>query len=123
MDHIFAAGSLPIGKTVESRRTKEMKETYVKHFKIDIQGTRNTSYRRNATFIDVSSDKTFASSKEIYSRSIVDNRFWFDEWRKTFKKFCRACFVQEMKAYLSVLALLNAIITKAIDSFKFILKT
>lgn len=52
----------------------------------------------------------------------MDSHFSFKEQRKEFKKFCRAFFLEVMKPYLKVLALLDAVITKAIDSSKFILK-
>lgn len=52
----------------------------------------------------------------------MDNLFPFAEAWKTFKTIFRALYLEEGETSLSFLAVIDSVITKAIDSFKFILQ-
>lgn len=115
----FAPGSKPVGKAVEIKRRQEMKGAYMKLFNLNCSKTRDTSNWRKALFNDVCSENLKTCRKNSTQCPPVYNHFAFGEDWMAFGKFCRTAFTNESETLLSFLAMLDAVVTDTVDSFKF----
>lgn len=119
---LFAPRSKPVDEAVEIKSTQEMKEAFKLLFKMSSRGTQNDSYRRKASFIDVSSGKMKTLTHNSKQCLAVDNLFSFNEARMAFRKFCRTPFMNGSETSLSFMATFDGVVTDTVDLFKFILR-
>lgn len=112
----------PVANSVKIKRAIEMKEVYQKPFGMNTRGERDVSYRRRSSLEDACIESMRHRSRHTNEDQIVGQQFSFHEARKAFLTFCRNFPADERKPSHRFLALFEAVITKLVNFFKYILQ-